>query len=397
MSEGQDSTSTTGRHAGLTPPLEFTRRDWRPQFAAVVVPSLLYAGVTVVVLSAVALAPGEGWLLRLVQQATVLGRGVIAQLGWVFGILITVQLGCLIAVLGGQIHTRTRRDEADLRAALGLFSALPIIGLSPALTVASIAAFRVGELRGALFVIVPAVALTVALSVFVGTFDVADELTKKAFAESDEERALEDLAVLRKLDTAPFWETVLYRSVQLFLLTAGACFFLMVITRAPATADWVVLSFATLMLLSSTGTMLAFGVVSASLKPTRSATGFAVTGILLVAVIAMQVIVCRTLFVLQWQLGVSAVFGGLVLVIMAMRVLAEAREVRAGRVPAGRWRRGGKLAHAGTTMARRSAEKKRDDAKARIATLTQMIDRRVAEEPSSEGRRHEPEGGTVNG
>src|SRR5699024_3337908 len=244
-------------------------------------------------------------------------------------------------VLGGQIYARTRRDEADLRTALGLFAAFPVLGLSPALTVASIAAFRVGELRGALFVIVPAIALTIALSVFIGTFDVADELTKKQLAESDEQRALKHVETLKRLDDATFWRTGLSRAALLVLSAYAASLLLMVATGATTPPSWALWSFAVLVLVSSVGTVLALGAVSASLKPAITATGLATAGMLITAIIAVQLIVVPTAFLLQWQFGAIALLSALVLFAAAIRVHLEAREVRAGRVPAGFWRSGG--------------------------------------------------------
>ncbi len=387
----------TGRHVGRTPPLEFTRRDWKPQFAAVVVPSLLYAGMTIFVLANVALTPGEGWWIRLLQIATVLGRGVIEQLGWVFGILITIQLGSLIAILGGQIYARNRRDEADLRTMLGLLSAFPVVALSPALTAASIAAFRVAELRGALLVIVPALALTVALSVFIGTFDVADELTKKGFAEADEARAQRHVDALKDLPAAPFWRSGLVRSVLLVLSVLAVSVILGVLTEATATPGWIVWSFFGLILVSAPATVFTLGGISAALKPALTATSLALVALLLVALLAMQVVVVSTLFELRWQLGVGALLGALVLSVDSVRVFLEAREVRARRVPNGFWRSGGAMTRVGTFIALKDAEKKREDARARIKELDPEIDRRVDEEPSAKGRRRDDDGNPADG
>lgn len=382
----------TGNHEGRTAPLEFTRRDWKPQFAAVALPSVIYAGMTIFLLANVALDPGEGWWLRLQQIATVLGRGVIDQLGWVLSILIAIQLGCLIAVLGGQIHARNRRDEADLRVALGLFSVLPVVGLSPALTVASIAAVRVGELRGALFVIVPVIALATALSVFIGTFDVADEITKREFVEAEEERAQRHIAALEDLPPAPFWRTGLLCSALVVLSVAAVSVILGLFTGASTPPGWVLWSSLVLNVVSVSATWLALGGISATLKPALTATGLVTAVLLVVSLLAMQTIVVTTLFALRWQLGVGGLIGALLLAAEATRVHLEAREVRAGRKSDGFWRRGGALARVGTSIARKAAGKELDSARARLEELEPKISLRVAEEPRTEGRRRREDG-----
>lgn len=382
----------TGRHMGSSPPLEFTRRDWKPQLAAVVVPSLLYVCLTIFLLTAAVQAPGGGWTIRLLQLATALGRGVIDQLGWVFGILITIQLGCLIALLGGQIIARNRRDEADLRTALSLFSVFPVVALSPALTVAAIAAFRVGELRGALFVIVPALVLTITLAVFIGTFDVADELTKLDFAKGDEARALSQIKALEGLPAAPFRRMVAWRSVHLILLGSVVSLILSFLFKAPTSPSWVYTTSIVLVLVSIPVTVYAVGAISASLKPTLAAVGLVAAGLLVPAILAMQIVVVATLFALQWHLGTGALIAALCLLVDTTRVLFEAREVRAGRAPAGFWRRGGGLAHAGTSSARKAAEKERDNAHARIDELEQKISRLVDEAPVAAGHRRNDDG-----
>lgn len=64
----------TGRRAGKNPPLEISLHDPRPVATAVIIPSLIYAFVTIFLLAAAVWALDEGWLGRLLQLATVLGR-----------------------------------------------------------------------------------------------------------------------------------------------------------------------------------------------------------------------------------------------------------------------------------------------------------------------------------
>lgn len=378
----------TGRHAGRTAPLEITRRDWKPPFFAVVVPSLLYAFLTVYLLTAAVHQPGERWWIHLLQLATVLGRGVIDQLGWVFGILITIQLGCLIALLGGQILARDRQEEATLRSALSDFSFLPVVALSPAITVASIAAFRVGDLRGALFVIVPALILTVALSVFIGTFEVADELTKLQQAKVDRDRAQRKIEVLKKRPHKRFVPTVIVRSVvlvlvEIVLILAGAIF-------STSTMDLGAAIVLTVLLIPLS--VLVLATVSAHLKPSLNSSQIATASMLLTALLVLQAILVVTLFVLGWPLGVGSLIIVLLFAVGTVRVFLEAREARADRVAAGFWRRGGGLAHSGTSVASKAAENELKSAEERIDVLKTDIDRRAQEDINASGQRRNDDG-----
>lgn len=359
--------------------------DWRPIFAAVVVPSLIYAFVTCVVLAAVAGAFAEGWWTHMVQLATVIGRGVIEHLGWVFGILITIQLGCLIALLGGQINAQTRRVEATLRDALSLFSVTPVIALSPALAVAVIAAFRVGELRGSLFVMVPALALTVGLSTFIGALEKADDLTKLEMAREKEERAQVQLRGLEASQSAPFAKTVLRRSAVLILMAIAGALALCAVTVGFPWPVWVYIVYLLLIVCVIPVTVAAVSAVNAALKPALAAFEVVFSTGVLLALGALHVAGAMILLTVAWQLGIPFLVVGLVLTVDMIRALLEAREVRAGRRPRGFWRSGGALARAGTSDARKAAAKRRDGARRNITELMGKIDRPADEAPSAEG------------
>lgn len=378
----------TGRHEGRTPPLGITRRDWKPAFTAVVVPSLVYSALTFWVLATAVGFPGGDWWLHLQQLATVFGRAVIEQLGWVFGILITVQLGCLVALLGGQIIAPDRREEASLRSALSVFSLMPIVGLAPAITVAAVAAFRVAELRGALFVIVPALVLTIALSVYIGTLEVADELTKLEFAEQAEGRALSEIIALHGVPKRSAWRTALLFSLVLIVTVLAGMGILLALTGRTDMESWVYWAAAMFIVTVIPATVVVAIAVNTSLKPTLTADGIATSVLLLAAVFAGQVTAVGTLFTLAWQLGACALIAFLYLALELSRVLLEARAVRAGRTPEGYWRHGGFLAQAGTSLARRSARKGFESALERTAACRQQVKRRVEKTPGKKGRRH---------
>lgn len=374
----------TGRRAGTRPPLEISFRDPKPIAAAVIVPSLIYAFVTGFLLAAASGAFDQGWWERFQQLATVLGRGVIAQQGWMFGILITMQLGCLLALLGGQIKAESRRIDGTLRNALSLFSVLPVIALSPALTVAVIAAFRVSELRGSLFVIVPALALTVGLSIFIGALEKTDDLTKLEMAREDELRALMQLMALRVTRGAPFAKTVLRRSAVLILVAIAGALVLNAVSVGFPWPAWVYVVYLLLIGSDIPATVIAIGAASATLKPVLSVVHVVTALVMLVAVVALNVASVMILLVLAWQFGVPFVLVGLLLLVDTIRVHLEAREVRRGRRPAGFWRRGGALARAGSFSARKVAVSDRDSARKNIEALKNKISRRHGETQRAE-------------
>lgn len=382
----------TGKRVGRTPPLEISFRDPKPVAVAVFVPSLIYAGVTLFVLAAFARAFDEGWWGRLEQLVTALGRGVNGQLGWVFGILVTVQLGCLIALIGGQIRAKSRRVEALLRDALSLFSVMPVVALSPALTVAIIAAFLIGELRGSLLVTVPMLALTVALSIFIGALERADDRTKLDFAREDEERVVAQLIILEGVQDSPFGKTVLRVSVALTLLAlAGGA----LLSAVSGGFPWPVWAYVMICILIGCNILMAvsgMGVVNAALKPSLGLVDVAFAALGLIAAGALFVASSLILFILSWQFGAVFLLVGVLLVLGWVRVFLEAREVRARRKPAGFWRSGGELALAGTRMARKASEKELNGVRGRIESLEAII----SQEPRADGRRRGPGGYTVN-
>lgn len=359
---------------------------------AVVFPATIYALVAVGLIAASVQAPVDGWLLRTTQLATVLGREVIDHLGWMFSILVALQLGCLIVLIGGQVAAPDRREEANLRSTLAVVSILPVVGLSPAITVAVVAAFRVGELRGALFVIVPALLVTVFLSVFIGTFEPADELTRLRFAEDRAARAQQQLDALEGRPTASLWWTTATMSGALVLLAFGAPLLLMVAAGAPIGSGWIYVASAALIITTVPLTVFTVSVVSAAIKPTLDAFGLATSVVLLGAVFLLQTAVVLMLCVLTWPVGLGMSIVTAFLVTETMRVLLEAEEVRADREPGGYWRSGGLLSRAGTLVARRSAGKERAEAEKTIAQLKVAIDRRVDEYPNVGGlhRREKP-------
>lgn len=306
-----------------------------------------------------------------------------------FGILITMQLGCLIALLGGQINAQNRRVEATLRAALSLFLVLPVVALSPALTVAVVAAFRVGELRGSLFVIAPALALTVGLSIFIGALENTDDLTKLEMERENELRALTQLMALRVTRDAPFVRTVpSHGAVLTVLVIAGALFLSAVSVGFPWPA-WVDIIYSLLIVCNIPVTVVVIAVVNAALKPVLSVVHVAFAIVALVAVCGLYGASAVILLALAWQFGASFVLVGVLLIVNAIRVHLEAREVREGRRPTGFWRSGGALARAGTFSARKAAVSDRDRARREIAALKERIARRAGRAPVFPGKHRE--------
>lgn len=377
-----------GRRSKVLAQVPISRRRWRFPVMAVTVPSLLYALVTVGLIGLSADLPHDGSWVRTLQRATVLGRGVIDHIGWVLGLVIALQIGCLLAIIGGQIVMVDRKEESELRSALISLSLLPVIALSPAVTVALIAGFRVGELRGVLFVLVPALVVMASLSVLIGTFEVGDDLTLLGFAEERRARAAGSIASLSGRPRKGPWIVVLVGTAGLMLLEAAVTFVIAMARQMPPDAPSFTLGVALFIALGMIPMALyALVAVSAALKPTTNALNVVSSVLLLIMVMSLLLVGTVTMWVLYWPLGIGAVAVVVLLIMALVGVLIEAHGVRTGSGDDRRIRWGwNPIAQGGTRDAAVAAIRERRAANSRIKELSERIDERIQNTEPPVGR-----------
>lgn len=368
-----------GRRSKELERLPISRRRWRFAVMALTVPSMLYALVTVGLIGLFAGVLGDGSWVRALQGATVLGRGVIDHIGWIFSLVIALQIGCLLAIIGGQIVVADRQEEAKLRSTLISLSLMPVVALSPAVTVAFIAGFRVGELRGVLFVLVPALVVMASLGALIGTFEVGDDLTLLGFAEERRASATGSIASLSGRPRRRPWAVVLIGTGVLMLLEAAVAIVIAMASQTPPDAPFFTLGAALLVYLWMIPmTLYVLVAVSAALKPATNALNVVSSVLLLTMVMALLVVGAMIMWVLYLPVGIGMVVVVVILVMAMAGMLIEAHDVRTG--PGAdrkiRWGRN-PIAQSGTREAAVAAIRERSAANARIKELSERIDERV--------------------
>ena len=111
------------------------------------------------------------------------GPGVADHIGWGFGLVATIQFACLIAIIGGQINVGDNEEEAKMREVLNALAVFPLALIAPAMCVLVVGAAGDARLAGVLMVAAPVFLLLSVISVYVGTFEPANELVLERLSE----------------------------------------------------------------------------------------------------------------------------------------------------------------------------------------------------------------------
>lgn len=159
------------------------RRDWRAvalgEAGLVLIASGGFFTILWIIWNQFAPAPSMSWI----ELAIALGPKAGEHLMSAFGVVATVQLACLIAIVTGQIVHQDGAEESKLRSMLSLISLAAVVAVAPAVLAVVIHAARSLEEGGLLLVAVPIYALQLAISTAIGTFEVGDDETLLQFAK----------------------------------------------------------------------------------------------------------------------------------------------------------------------------------------------------------------------
>ncbi|MGY5764292.1 hypothetical protein ACXET9_03695 [Brachybacterium sp. DNPG3] len=138
--------------------------------------------------------------VTLLDRIAELGGPVEGELMGALGVVMTVQLACLIAIVSGQIVHGDRMEESKLRGTLDSFSLAAIVMVTPAIFASIVHVAVEADDGGNLLIVLPVYALQVWVGIIIGTFELGDDETLRSFAQQ-RVRAAE--ALLHRLEVLP--------------------------------------------------------------------------------------------------------------------------------------------------------------------------------------------------
>lgn len=149
----------------------------------------------------------EKALVTIWELSPDLGNVVLEHIGWGFGVYIPALLGFYAIVIGGQI-TASPAGEVRNRRALGIVAEVITAALAPALVLVFAAGAKDPVQLGALFIAVPATAVTFYLAVQLGGFVVLERERRLELAKESKDWAQERLKDLQHRSRRPLWIVV---------------------------------------------------------------------------------------------------------------------------------------------------------------------------------------------
>lgn len=138
-----------------------------------------------------------------------LGEGAREPLMGALGVVATVQLACLIAIVTGQIVHPDGAEESKLRGMLSVISLGAVTAVAPAVLAVSLYSARSLDDSGFLLVALPIYLLQLAISTAIGTFEVGDDETLRDLAQERVARAHEQISRLEGRRSLSPWRAVL--------------------------------------------------------------------------------------------------------------------------------------------------------------------------------------------
>lgn len=328
------------------------RRSWRQTVAPVLVLCASLVGMTLFVMWPMSIefsAGGETYG----SYMTTYGASVLNDLGSGLAVVAAIQFGVLIAIVGGQIAARSRVDEANLRTALRTLATLPVLALTPAVTLAAAAAFRVAEHRGAMIVLLPVFLMQLTMSVFISTFEVGDRAALRAFAATRLMRARS-----RRHMLAGRPRCSVYRAVGVTLSLCGLIAAVPIgvaILAGNAPTEPIGETYVGLLAVLGLGapmSIVLLVVTNLSLKPAVDPVGIVFAGLMFVLAAVMTALAAVAAWLLWWPLGAGLALSFLAIMAVSVQSWREAVAVRAGeRFTGYAWWAGGLVMQAGTHLA----------------------------------------------
>lgn len=381
-----------GKGTGRRESREVGRRDWRMSALwEIFLVSLAAAGVLALIVmtrNAFEIGPERGPI----DLIAGLGEAAASHLTAALGVVATVQLACLIAIVTGQIVHRDSVEESKLRGTLSLISISSVMVVAPAVTAVTLHEVRSFEGLGLLLVVIPIYALQLGISIVIGTFEVGDEETLRRFAEERVDRAKSQIAQLKGRPLRTLGWAVRFPVgviVGIVVITAVAGAVIWGANSLPSAGD-ALLAVAVL----SVGIFewtAALVVVNSTLK--LSSRGMDVISVVILLAITPPFYLLCTLLVVAtyWPLGVAMACTGVVLVAQTVVSIIDARRVKKGaEVTRKASRFFGMIGLVGTGEALALAEKENARARKQVDKYAKIIAKRDAERAAADGERRGP-------
>lgn len=351
------------------------RRDWRiialTEVAAISVVSAGFFTLLWIILNEFTSVP----TMSIVELLIDLGEGARGSLMGALGVVATVQLACLIAIVTGQIVHQDGAEESKLRGMLSVISLGAVTAIAPAVLAVSFQSARALEDSGLLLIALPIYFLQLVISTAIGSFEVGDDVTLRDFARKQAERAQEQISRLEGRSSSSPWRAVL-GVVTVLIISAVA-------TIGSAAALPGSHSISTVG--NSVPALIAFGVglslwmhglilANSQLKLSARASDVASVVAILVLVVLFYLF-CLLLVALTYRpLAVAASVVLCTLIALTVTSVVEANRVRRGVEPRRRPSRLlGVVGLVGTRQALASARKEKESAEKRADKYSRSI------------------------
>lgn len=250
------------------------------------------------------------------------------------GVVATVQLACLIAIVSGQIIHNDGAEESKLRSMLSIISMVSVVIAGPAVLATSTHAARSLEEGGLLLVIPPIYLLQAAISTAIGTFEVGDDNTLLTFAQERMSHLENEALRLQTWPTAPPWRAATSAAIALgtaLLLSVPIVIIVLHSFEKPSLEGITTASIALI-----AGVVIAtLGLVMTDCQLKRSVKAVDVISVIVihlmtVAFFIFSLLVAVTFF---WPLAISMAILALIFIVRAVISFLEGRRARKGLPP----------------------------------------------------------------
>ncbi|WP_138983797.1 hypothetical protein [Brachybacterium paraconglomeratum] len=310
------------------------RRDWRAVALGEALVIVTFAGgfftILWIIWNQFTPAPSMSW----VQLVIALGSGASRHLMSAFGVVATVQLACLIAIVTGQIVHQDGAEEAKLRSMLSLISLAAVVTIAPAVLAVVVDAAQTVEEGGLLLVAVPIYLLQLAISTAIGTFEVGDDRTLLRFAQERRDRAQAQIERLENRDSArPAHLVVVVAAAVLGSsgIAIGIASLLGGIQGKSPHVDGLIALF--LVLVGTSAWVLGLVVTNAQLKLTARTMDVVSVVVLLSVIVPYYLLLVLLAVVTYWPVALPMTLIGVVLAVLTVTTIVETHRVRRNVVP----------------------------------------------------------------
>lgn len=263
-----------------------------------------------------------------------LGEGAREPLMGALGVVATVQLACLIAIVTGQIVHPDGAEESKLRGMLSVISLGAVTAVAPAVLAVSLYSARSLDDSGFLLVALPIYLLQLAISTAIGTFEVGDDETLRDHARERVDRAQEQISRLEwRSSSSP--RRAVFIVLAVLIISAAVTYGITAALPGDHGIATIGIAVQALIAFGIGLSLWMFGliVVNSQLKLSARATDVVSVVFLLVLVVFFYLF-CLLLVVLTYRpLAVAMSVVLCVLVVLTFASVVEANRVRKGLQP----------------------------------------------------------------